>query len=68
MRSMKRREVEQALLSWACTLVRSTGGHDVYSCPCGKRTAALPRHREISAGVVRSIGKQMGCLPEGWLQ
>ena len=28
----------------------------------------MPDHREITAGVVRSISKQMACLPKGWLQ
>ena len=27
-----------------------------------------PRHREITAGVIGSVQKQMACLPEGWLQ
>ena len=64
---MNRRKVEQALAADACSLLRSTGGHDVYGCPCGQHMAPLPRHREISPGVVKSIGKLMACLPEGWL-
>lgn len=64
---MKRREVERALLANGCRLLRSTGGHDVYVCPCGQHVAPLPRHRDISAGVVKNVGKQMTCLPGGWL-
>ena len=44
------------------------GDHTIWACPCGKHKAPVPRHREITAGVVGSIQKQMGCLPEGWLQ
>ncbi len=29
---------------------------------------AVPRHVEVSAGVVRGIQRDMDCLREGWLQ
>jgi len=64
---MKRREVLRALRRVGCVLVREGGEHSVWGCPCGQHRAAVPRHSEISAGVVGSIEKQMGCLPRGWL-
>ncbi|WP_157767472.1 type II toxin-antitoxin system HicA family toxin [Actinosynnema pretiosum] len=65
---MKRRVVEAALAREGCYVVSDNGRHTKYGCACGKHTAALPHHKEISAGVVDSVGKQMGCLPKGWLQ
>lgn len=65
---MKRREIAQALLAGGCRRLRNRGGHEVWGCPCGKHTTALPNHREITAGVVASIIKQMPCLEQGWLQ
>lgn len=65
---MKRRMVEAALRREGCHVVSESGIHTKWGCPCGQHTAPLPRHTEITAGVVRSIGQQMGCLPKGWLQ
>jgi predicted RNA binding protein YcfA (HicA-like mRNA interferase family) len=66
-RTMRRREVVRALMSEGCTSLRNVGGHEVWGCPCGLHRAPLPNHSEISAGVVKSIGRQMACLDEGWL-
>ncbi|WP_442916553.1 type II toxin-antitoxin system HicA family toxin [Lentzea sp. DG1S-22] len=65
---MKRREVETALRKAGCVLVSDSGSHTEYGCPCGRHTTAVPRHKEITAGVVGSISKQLACLPEGLLQ
>lgn len=65
---MKRRLVVRALLDAGCTETRDTGKHTVYTCPCRRHSAPVPRHSEISAGVVGSIIKQMSCLEKGWLQ
>ena len=65
---MKRRDVERALFAARCTSLRNRGGHEIWGCPCGQHTAPLPNHREITAGVVGAIIKQMSCLEEGWLQ
>lgn len=65
---MKRRDVINALESNECR-VHGRGRHTVYVCPCGKHKAPVPAsHTTITAGVVKSIGSQMACLPEGWLQ
>ncbi|WP_211260434.1 type II toxin-antitoxin system HicA family toxin [Amycolatopsis jejuensis] len=65
---MKRADVITALESNGCRKLRDSGDHTVYGCPCGKHRAPVPRHNSITPGVVRSIGKQMACLPQGWLQ
>lgn len=65
---MKRKEVQAALIANGCQSLRNVGRHEVWGCPCGQHTAPLPNHRDITGGVVQSIGKQMACLPKGWLQ
>jgi hypothetical protein len=65
---MSRRLVERALRLHGCSVLRNTGRHTVWACPCGVHVAPVPRHTTISAGVVKSIQQQMECLEEGWLQ
>ena len=65
---MRRREVERELTRRGCQVLRTKGAHDVWGCPCGCHQAPLPRHKDISPGVVRSISNTLSCLPEGWLQ
>ena len=66
---MKTRKVIQALRRNGCTELRSSGRHTIWACPCGGHSAPVPAsHNEIAAGVVRSIEKQMACLPKGWLK
>jgi predicted RNA binding protein YcfA (HicA-like mRNA interferase family) len=65
---MKRREVVRALARIGATLIRDKGDHTIYRCPCGEHQTALPRHTDITAGVVGSIIKQLPCAPKGWLQ
>ncbi|WP_198588244.1 type II toxin-antitoxin system HicA family toxin [Geodermatophilus chilensis] len=65
---MKRREVIKHLEAIGATFLREGGEHTVYACPCGQHTTAVPRHREITAGVVGSIQRQIECQPKGWLQ
>ncbi|MDX6287173.1 MAG: hypothetical protein QOG53_2658 [Frankiales bacterium] len=49
-------------------LKRSGGRHEVWGCPCGKHSTALPDHRQVTAGVIRNIIRDLACLPKGWLQ
>ena len=67
---MKRKDLERALRRAGCALLRQGGRHGVWACPasCGRHTVAVPRHGEITAGVVGSIMKTLTCLEEGWLQ
>ncbi|MCR4282561.1 MAG: type II toxin-antitoxin system HicA family toxin [Bauldia sp.] len=41
-------------------LVRHGGEHDIYRRPGRPGTIAVPRHRELSQGVARSIAKAAG--------
>lgn len=65
---MKRRDVERALAAIGATVVRDRGDHTIYGCNCGQHKTAVPRHSEITVGVVGSIQKKMACAPKGWLQ
>jgi hypothetical protein len=46
------------------------GPHTTWQCPssCGHHTADIPRHVDISPGVIRDTINRMTCLPKGWLQ
>ena len=65
---MKLRDIQRALTRSGCTQVRDDGIHTRWSCPCGKHATAVPRHRDISPGVVRNLIRDLDCLPKGWLQ
>ncbi len=66
---MKRRDVIKQLGAVGAVLLREGGEHTLYVCTCGKEhKAPVPRGREITAGVVGSIQKQIACAPKGWLQ
>jgi hypothetical protein len=68
-RAMARRLVERALRKAGCSKRKpDTGPHTTWLCPCGSHTADIPRHKDISPGVVRDTVDRMKCLPEGWLQ
>lgn len=69
-KDMKKRDVIRALTAAGCVQRIGTGRgpHDKWDCPCGKHSANIPRHKEISAGVVADTIRRMACLPEGWLQ
>lgn len=66
-KAMKLRDVERMLRAHGCSVLSDRGSHTKWGCPCGAHTAPVPRHTVVSPGVVRSIGKRMACLPEGWL-
>lgn len=65
---MKLHDVVQKLRQHGCIVKSDDGSHTKWACPCGQHTANVPRHREISPGVIRDTIKRMACLPEGWLQ
>ena len=65
---MTRRAVESALKRRKChKRAPDTGPHTTWECPCGEHTADIPRHKDISPGVVRDTIDRMTCLPKGWL-
>ena len=49
-------------------ILSDNGKHTKWGCPCGKHITAVPRHGDISPGVVRNIMQKLACLPGGWLQ
>jgi predicted RNA binding protein YcfA (HicA-like mRNA interferase family) len=65
---MKRSQLERQLRHHGCTLASQHGPHDKWRCPCGQHSANIPRHREVSAGVIRDTVRRLACLPEGWWQ
>jgi predicted RNA binding protein YcfA (HicA-like mRNA interferase family) len=67
-KGMSRRAVEKALKAAGCGVISEDGIHTKWGCPCGKHTTAVPRHRDISPGVVRNIIRDLECRPKGWLQ
>jgi len=67
-RAMKRTDVNRALRQNGCSIKSDIGDHCKWECPCAAHSANIPRHREISPGVVADTIKRMACLPEGWLQ
>lgn len=68
-KAMKRRDVEAALSNAGCYVVSDGGKHTKWTCCCGEgHTANIPRHGEISPGVIRDTTKRMPCQMKGWLQ
>jgi hypothetical protein len=67
-KGMKLRDVKRALKRRNCSVVSDTGDHTKWVCPCGDHAANIPRHKEISPGVVKDTITRMKCLPEGWLR
>ena len=62
MKPMSKRQVVAAL--------GDSGKHEKWGCPleCRQHLSSLPRHDEITAGVVRNLIRDLKCVPEGWLQ
>jgi predicted RNA binding protein YcfA (HicA-like mRNA interferase family) len=66
---MKRRDVVRALRRVGCSVAREGSEHTIWQCSCPEgHTVAVPRHVEVSAGVVRSIQERIACQRKGWLQ
>jgi len=70
MKPMAKRLVLRALTAQGCYKASERGIHEKWKCPptCGKHTTAVPRHGEVTAGVIGNIIRDLACLPEGWLQ
>jgi hypothetical protein len=63
-KEMRLRVVERALRAQGCGVIYDDGKHTKWGCPCGRHTTAVPRHRDVTPGVIRDLE----CLPKGWLQ
>lgn len=57
---MKRRDLIRHLESQGCEFVREGKEHALYLNRQMKRSAAVPRHREIPEGTVRAICRALG--------
>jgi hypothetical protein len=67
-KQMKRRDVNRMLRQSGCVIKNDDGPHTTWQCPCGQHTADIPRHVNISPGVIRDTINRMQCLERGWLQ
>lgn len=67
-KEMRLRAVERALRTHGCGVVSEDGKHTKWGCSCGKHSTAVPRHRDVTPGVIRNIIRDLDCLPKGWLQ
>jgi hypothetical protein len=67
MKPMAKRLVIRALTGQACYKASERGIHEKWKCPptCGKYTTSVPRHSEITAGVISNIIRDLACLPKG---
>ena len=65
MKPQKKRDVLKALKANGWQLVRTTGGHEWWEGPDGQGEA-IPRHTEISAGVVAKLAKKLESVPKNW--
>jgi len=61
----KRADVEKFLRQQGYAVARDRGNHTVWK-KSGSRSIPLPRHRTISAGVLRDIEKTIGFVPDKW--
>ena len=56
---MKLRELEQHLRANGCEPFREGGKHSVWWNPASRKTASVPRHREIKEFTARAICRQL---------
>jgi len=59
-RVIKRRDLEAHLRRLGCAFHRHGGSHDIWVNLVNGNDSAVPRHREIPLGTVRSICKDLG--------
>jgi predicted RNA binding protein YcfA (HicA-like mRNA interferase family) len=57
---MKKRDLERHLRQHHCDRHRNVGKHEIWLNRATRAEAAVPRHREIPPGTVRSICRQLG--------
>ncbi|MEE2524528.1 type II toxin-antitoxin system HicA family toxin [Pseudarthrobacter sp. J47] len=65
MKAQKKKEVLKVLKANGWQLIRTNGGHDWWAGPDGQGEA-IPRHNEISAGVIRKLAKKLAEVPQNW--
>ena len=60
---MKRQKLLQHLQQHGCGVLREGKRHTVVRNPANEHQTQVPRHREIDAGLVRAICKQLDVPP-----
>ena len=60
---MKRQKLLRHLRQHGCGFDREGGKHTTVFNPANNRQSRVPRHREIKAGLVREICKQLDVPP-----
>jgi predicted RNA binding protein YcfA (HicA-like mRNA interferase family) len=56
---MRLRDLERHLRQHGCAFYREGGAHSVWLNPGLRKMASVPRHRELKAGTVRAICRQL---------
>jgi predicted RNA binding protein YcfA (HicA-like mRNA interferase family) len=57
---MKRRDLERHLRAHGCEVLRDGANHAIWANRQRDLRAPVPRHREVPAGTVRAICRQLG--------
>ena len=67
MKPMAKRLVIRALTVQSCLKLSDEGKHEKWGCPekCGQHATAVPRHAEVTAGVLRGIITDLEVPAEG---
>lgn len=65
MKAQKKKDVVKVLKAQGWQLVRATGNHEWWQGPQGQREA-IPKHSEISPGVLRTLAKKLETVPDNW--
>lgn len=68
MKAISKRALVRRLRDAGCWKESEVGPHEKWQCPCGDHSTAVPRHRQVSAGVCRNLIIDLPCLSQGWLQ
>ena len=56
---MKRADLERHLRTQGCELFREGGKHSVWWNPRNRKTASIPRHREVKNFTARAVCRQL---------
>jgi mRNA interferase HicA len=56
---LKRRDLERHLADHGCEILREGSNHAIWNNPAADLRTPVPRHREIPAGTVRAICRQL---------
>ena len=60
---MKLAELERHLREHGCQLYREGGRHSVWWNPANRKTASVPRHKEVKEFTAKGIFKQLEIPP-----